>query len=98
MKVEDLSDDDLLEKLLEEMDVGDKFKVFSNMLEQVQTGRPLSPKQRDWAEDEFKKHNLDDELPAENIISSGRYVPTAEERAKKYPFEMMPKPLRPPGR
>ena len=98
MLMKDLSDEQLLDKIIEAADDQYLLHTFTGMRDRVLRGYTLSPRQREWVEDEFSRKHLEADLPAENLISSGQYVPTPEERAKRYTFEDMPRPLRPPGR
>lgn len=60
--------------------------------------RPLSPAQRDWAQLAYHELDLDAEEPCANLVSSGAVRVSAAELQLKYNFELMPRPLRPPGR
>lgn len=97
-----LTDTQLLAKLLEDERLGEKEeKAFREMLDRLMRSKrnmPLTPSQRQWAEKVYARLELDAEEGAANLISSGQYTPTKDELQKKYGFELMPKPLKPPGR
>lgn len=77
----------------------DEHRAFSGMLHRIE-GMPykLTERQRVWVEEVYDRLDLQSEEPAENLISSGAYKPTAQERERKFPWESMPKPRKPPGR
>ena len=58
----------------------------------------LTRKQREWVSDRYRLYDLDAEEGSKNLFSSGQVKVTDAERAKKYPWEFMKKPLKPPGR
>ncbi len=99
-----LPDDQLLDKLTGYLsDKGDAeglLKIFMEMSGRLgwNPACPLSRRQRRWAEDMYLKFELDVEEGAANLVSSGKVKVTPEERAKKFGYEAMPRPLRPPGR
>lgn len=69
--------------------------AFESMKARLKDGRQeLSSAQRQWVEDAYKKHELDAE-ESQNLVSTGQ-VPRGRE--VKFPFETMPRPLKPPGR
>lgn len=68
--------------------------AFSSMFGVVRSGKSLTSAQRDWVESSYKKYELD-AANAQNLVSSGQ-VPRGKE--VKFPFETMPRPLKPPGR
>jgi hypothetical protein len=76
-------------------------KIFSRMLDDLTRNRRtrsrLSPKQRAWVESIYEQLQLE-ELEPLNLVSSGAYVPTEEELTKKHPYQLMPRPLKPPGK
>lgn len=74
-------------------------EAFADMLAKLETGRQirLSEKQRQWVEGVYLKLHLDAKEPSENLFSSGRVKPPTGP-VKVFPFETMPKPLKPPGR
>jgi hypothetical protein len=77
----------------------DEDRAFRGMLNRIE-GMPykLTERQRVWAEEVYERLDLAAEDGSENLISSGAYVPTAKELARKFPWENMPKPRKPPGR
>ena len=96
----ELSDIELLSHLIESGDLTDSQRdAFQGMLARLRAGRvkELTPSQRQWADGLYDKFDLQAE-GAKNLISSGQYVPTEEERNKKYDWELMKRPLKPPGR
>lgn len=97
----DISDMELLRTLLNSgLLLESELKAFSAMLWRLEEGKfdSLTARQREWTEDVYDKYDLQSQEGAKNLISSGKYVPTSEERVKKYSWESMPKPLKPPGR
>lgn len=95
------SDIELLKRLItSDRLTNSQYGAFTGMLSKLLAGdsKELTGAQRQWAEDIYEKLDLQAEEGAQNLISSGRYVPTEEERLKKYGWETMPKPLKPPGR
>jgi len=98
-----LSDGVLLDKViecLEDHDDEETLKIFTQMRDRLvwNPNEPLSRRQRRWVEDTYTKFELDVEEGAVNLISSGVVKVDPEERKKKYGFELMPRPLSPPGR
>lgn len=74
-------------------------EAFNDMLGRLESGRQtkLSEKQRQWVEGVYLKLHLDAQEPSENLYSSGKVAkPTGP--TKVFPFETMPRPLKPPGR
>ncbi len=74
-------------------------EAFNDMLGRIESGRGsmLSAKQREWVERVYLKLHLDASEPSENLFSSGK-VKKPEGPPKVFPFETMPRPLKPPGR
>jgi len=75
--------------------------AFRSMLSQIDNAKQvktLSSRQRQWAESVYAKLGLMDEEGSANLISSGKYVPTAAEMVKRYPWELKRGPRKPPGR
>lgn len=89
------TDLELLKALTECDALSDKEReAFESMLVRSKGGRvELTSAQRQWVEDAYKKYDLD--VEAQNLVSSGQ-VPRGRE--VKFPFESMPRPLKPPGR
>ena len=76
-------------------------QAFRSMLERIDSGKrvgTLTPKQRQWAQAVYARLDLAAEEGSANLISSGKYVPTAAEMKKKYSWETARKPRKPPGR
>lgn len=71
--------------------------AFTDMLSRLENGRvsKLSDKQRQWVEGVYLKLELDAEEASQNLVSSGK---VANKSTKVFPFELMPRPLKPPGR
>lgn len=70
-------------------------RAFQEMFDKVMTGHllKLSPKQRIWAESIYDKHDLDKErTPPKDIQVVDKSL------VKKFSFDTMAKPLKPPGR
>ncbi len=89
------TDFELLRALTECDALTDKEReAFGSMFSAVKAKRELTGAQRKWAEDAYKKYELDAD-EAQNLVSSGQ-VPRGRE--VKFPFETMPRPLKPPGR
>lgn len=90
------TDFELLKALVEHDGLSSKEReAFESMLHRSKDGRfELSPAQRRWVEDAYRKYELDAD-EAQNLVSSGQ-VPRGRE--VKFPFETMPRPLKPPGR
>lgn len=100
-KFPDVSDIELLQRLLDsDLLAESESKAFNDMLGRLERGTfdGLTGPQRKWAEDVYDKHDLQSQEGAKNLISSGKYVPTQAELEKRYSWELMPKPLKPPGR
>jgi len=79
----------------------DEETVFRDMLDKLENGKKnakLTNKQLQWAQSVFDKLDLSAEDGSANLISSGKYVPSADERKKKYAWESARKPRKPPGR
>jgi hypothetical protein len=76
----------------------DEERAFGDMLDWLERhpANRLSPAQRAWVEDRYRAYELDADEPAENLVSSGK-VPNVT-RTAKFGYELMPRPLRPPGR
>lgn len=96
-----MTDLDLLDALLDDDRLTDKERnAFSEMHERLRIHAfgydSLSPRQRDWADNVF--HRLELVTITENLVPSGRVSPSPAERAKRYPYESLPRPLKPPGR
>lgn len=91
-----VSDFDMLKALCDHDGLTDKERsAFESMLTRMQGGRfPLTQPQRDWVESSYKKYELD-AGESQNLVSSGQ-VPRGKEVT--FPFETMPRPLKPPGR
>jgi len=91
-----VSEFEMLKALCEHDGLTDKEReAFESMLARTKGGRfPLSPAQRDWVDGAYRKHELD-AGEAQNLVSSGQ-VPRGKET--NFPFESMPRPLKPPGR
>ena len=88
-------DHEMLQALLRDDRLTDKERgAFEGMLRTLSGGGKLSPAQRDWASDKFKKLELDTHVEGD-LVSSGK-VPRGKEI--RLPFEDMPRPLKPPGR
>lgn len=90
------TDLELLKALVECDALSDKEReAFESMLGRSKGGRfELTSAQRQWVEDAYRKHDLD-AGEAQNLVSSGQ-VPRGREVT--FPFESMPRPLKPPGR
>ena len=73
--------------------------AFRDMLEKLEfkPGSSLSPDQRGWADKVYRKLGLDDEEGCHNLVSRGLVKVTSAERAKKFGYELAPRPLKPPG-
>ena len=71
-------------------------RVFQEMFDKVATGAilRLSPKQRMWIESVYDKNDLDKERPPSKDIQ----VKDKSLLASKHPLDLMPRPLKPPGR
>lgn len=81
----------------------DEHDAFSSMLSRLEEhvgGRPvyLSEKQRKWVESVYNKLRLKDQEGCANLYSNGVGHPDPNKPVKKYPWELAPKPLAPPGR
>jgi hypothetical protein len=79
----------------------DEEAAFRNMLERLENNKKptaLTVKQRQWTQLVYDRLDLTAEEGSANLISSGKYVPSAEEMQKKYPWETARKPRKPPGR
>src|SRR5574343_296156 len=75
--------------------------AFRSMLTRIDNGKQttsLSSRQRQWIQAVYDRLGLADEEGSANLISSGKYVPTAAEMVKRYPWEMKKGPRKPPGR
>jgi len=99
--MQNMSDKRLLGRLLS-ADLDSKERdAFTDMLARLEMSRKpsLSAPQRAWAEKVYDKLDLDSEEGCANLVSSGAYTPTAEERKPRYPWELSEnRPLKPPGR
>lgn len=96
-----LSDKRLLARLLAAHLADDERQAFSDMLARLETSRrpALSAAQRAWCERVYERLDLDAEMGCANLVSSGKYVPTEEERKPRYFWERPEnRPLKPPGR
>lgn len=82
--------DALLDAELREAD----REAFASM----RKSKSLTEKQRRYIDDVYERLELDAEVGSANLISSGVVKVTPQERAMRFPYERMPKPLRPPGR
>lgn len=73
----------------------DETKAFTDM---VETGRPLTKKQKEWAEKVSTRVGLDPGVA--NLASSGQVPVTAADRKSLQEFltSLGPKPLKPPGK
>jgi hypothetical protein len=71
-------------------------RVFQEMFDKVATATilRLSPKQRMWVESAYNKHDLDKERPPSKDIK----VVDKSLIATRHPLDLMPRPLKPPGR
>jgi hypothetical protein len=71
-------------------------RVFQEMFDKVETGAilRLSPKQRMWIESVYDKNDLDKAQPPPKNIQ----VKDKSLFATKHPLDLMPRPLKPPGR
>jgi hypothetical protein len=70
--------------------------VFQEMFDRVATATitRLSPKQRMWIESVYDKNDLDKAQPPPKNIQ----VKDKSLFATKHPLDLMPRPLKPPGR
>lgn len=90
------TDFEMLRALVEHDGLTDKEReAFESMKARSRDGRlPLTSAQREWVKGAYKKYELD-AGEAQNLVSSGQ-VPRGKEVT--FPFETMPRPLKPPGR
>ena len=71
-------------------------RVFQEMYDKVASAMilRLSPKQRMWIESAYDKNDLDNERPPSKDIK----IVDKSLLATKHPLDLMPRPLKPPGR
>ena len=87
------NDRELLEAVLERDNLSEKALIaFSNMLDGLSFGRPLSAEQRAWATAALEGQQYVPSEKYENLVSSGK-VP----RGREVELMVTDKPLKPPG-
>lgn len=87
----------MLKALLNDERLSDKQREdFAGMQHRAKAGYKFNNKQFSYIEDCYLHLELDADEPAANLVSSGAVKATTS--GQKFAFELMPRPLKPPGR
>lgn len=90
-----ITDREILDALLKERDrlTDEEADAFESMMGRVGRNVPLTDRQRNWAEDVYKRLELDADRTL-NLVSTGR---VSKENVPTFEWEKN-RPLKPPGR